>query len=256
MRIAISGRREQRPDQPPFENRIYVASQFAKISDELGFTLIPAVCAERTAASLAEVCDGLILSGTSNDIDPSYYGEEPLPGISYAVDEYAGDRALIEAFAAAEKPILGICGGLQSLNVFFGGSLHQHVEGHYLAGSRKAAGGDGCCDGGGREAKDEGRRTHEAEIVPGTFLAAVYGPAPAQDSAGGAAAEAPLKIEINSFHHQAVKDLAPGFTAAAFSGDGLVEAIEKGNLIGVQWHPEAMMDMKFFRAFVARFVSA
>ena len=129
MRLAITGRLEQWPEQKPFDKRKHVPLQFIEISDTLGVTLIPALSPEKTADDIAGICDGLILSGTLNDIHPSYYGEEPAPGLKYEIDEYAGDRSLILAFSAENKPILGICGGLQSINVTFGGTLHQHIDG-------------------------------------------------------------------------------------------------------------------------------
>ena len=216
MRLAITGRLEQWPEQKPFDKRKHVPLQFIEISDTLGVTLIPALSPEKTADDIAGICDGLILSGTLNDIHPSYYGEEPAPGLKYEIDEYAGDRSLILAFSAENKPILGICGGLQSINVTFGGTLHQHIDGHFL--------------------NDRG---HRATVSDGSFLAEVYG-------AG--------EISVNSSHHQVVKDKAPGFAVTAVSSDGIIEAIERDNIIGVQWHPEAAMDMDFFRAFVDRFI--
>ncbi len=216
MRLAITGRLEIRPDQKPFDSRKYVPAQFIKIADSLAMTLIPVLSPERTAGDIAAICDGLIISGTMNDIDPAYYGEKPEPGIKYDIDEYAGDLALIRAFSSGRKPILGICGGLQSINVAFGGTLIQHVDGHFLN------------DG-----------SHMAEISENSFLSEVYGKG---------------QIEINSFHHQVIKETAPGFSVTAVSSDGVIEAIEKDNIIGVQWHPEAAVDMKFFNTFAEKFL--
>lgn len=172
----------------------------------------------------AGLADALLFSG-GPDVAPSYYGEETLPEcgeIDTARDAF--EFALFREFLPTGKPILGICRGMQFLNVALGGSLYQHIEGH-----RQTE---------GREVFD---RT--ANIVPDTRLSRIVGT---------------KSIKTNSFHHQAVKTPAPGVVISAHASDGTAEAIESPShpfLVGVQWHPEVFHDkdehaMAIFRAFI------
>ena len=160
--------------------------------------------------------DGVMFSG-GVDMDPLAYGEEPEPGLG---DVYpAMDRhqiPLARMARAAGLPLLGICRGMQVLNVACGGTLHQDLDRldqpllqHWQKGQRRGL-------------------SHTVELAGGTRLRALFG----RDSLG-----------TNSFHHQAVKDLAPGLTISARAKDGVVEALEapEGFLLGVQWHPEGLM---------------
>lgn len=203
----------------PWHNHYYLCDHFKKVFDELDITLFP-VFPVRSAEAVREtaaVCAGLVLSGSNKNIYPEYYGRERMPEMAhtYTVDEYAYDRQLIEAFASAGKPILGICGGIQSLNVFFGGTLGQHVPGH-----------------------NDIAEGHVLHVERDSFIHSVYG----TDF-----------ISVNSYHGQYVDEAAPGFRVTARAADGTIEAIEKDNIIGVQWHPEAAHDMRFFRKYVETF---
>jgi putative glutamine amidotransferase len=188
---------------------------------------------ERRSAAFASM-DGLLLSGGA-DIDPARYGRET----DGARDVERGRDALeAEAWAEASArglPVLGICRGLQAVNVFAGGTLTQHVDGH-----ARAAFGHGT----------PGR--HELRLVHGTRIAALL-------SAAGLRASEP----VNSFHHQAVgpSDLAPGLVAAGWSpspvGD-IVEALESADgrwVAAVQCHPERLDSTPTaFEALFAAFV--
>jgi putative glutamine amidotransferase len=161
--------------------------------------------------------DGLLLSG-GEDMDPAWYGAERSP-LCYPPSR---ERDLFELalFAAArqrELPILGICRGIQLVNVGLGGSLFQDLSSerpgpvdHNRAASRA-------------------ERSHEVRIAPGSRAAAALG------------AE---RVGVNSFHHQAVRDLAPALIASGWTEDGVVEAAESAGdtpwLLAVQWHPEEM----------------
>ena len=160
--------------------------------------------------------DGVVLEGGS-DVWPGSYGETPLD------ERWHGDRvrdgyeaALIASFAARGKPVLGVCRGLQMLNVAYGGTLLQDIDTQRPGPVRH------------RDAALYDRNLHAVEFVAGTRLAELF--------------EGTPRATVNSVHHQAIKDLAPGFVVEArCPDDGLVEAIRKpgvGFLAAVQWHPE------------------
>lgn len=167
--------------------------------------LIPA--GER-AVDYAKDLDGLVLQGGA-DISPLAYGEQPLK------PEWAGDPvrdrheiALVQAFRSLGKPVLGICRGLQLINVALGGSLHQDIPAH--------------------RSDDYDAHTHEVRLEPGSGLAKLYGDA------------GPRRVV--SIHHQAIKRLASGLRVEARAqDDDVIEAVrsEGGSYIcAVQWHPE------------------
>lgn len=174
--------------------------------------------------------DGLLLSG-GYDVNPLLYGEEPTEKQEFIypeIDEH--DIKLIKAAYKMNKPILGICKGIQVLNVAFGGTLYQdlsHIEDCFIKHSQNSK---------------RNMAGHTVEILKNSKLNEILG-----DS-----------IQTNSFHHQAVKDIAPDFIADAWSKDGVIEGIEmqgKGFVLGVQWHPEGMISkypimIKLFKAFV------
>jgi putative glutamine amidotransferase len=164
----------------------------------------------------ARALDGLVLQG-GNDVAPESYSEMPLS------PEWSGDRvrdryemALIRAFVDADKPVFGICRGLQLLNVTFGGTLLQDI-----ATQRPEAVAH-------RELGKYEQHFHTIDLLPGSTLAGLY---------PGVA-----RARMNSIHHQGIKDLAPGFDVEArCPEDGMIEAIrrrEGSYVAGVQWHPE------------------
>lgn len=192
--------------------------------------MLPIVYDETLVRRQVEVIDALILSG-GIDVNPILYGEEPrerLGTISPKRDKF--DMTLIKVALELNKPILGICRGHQILNVANGGSLYQdlsYIEGCYIKHSQGSA---------------PTIATHTVDITPGTKLYHIIGD----------------KVITNSFHHLAVKEVAPGFRIVALAKDGVVEAIEKegnGFVLGIQWHPERNasedpMMLKIFEALV------
>ena len=163
----------------------------------------------------AELLDGLVLEGGS-DMWPGSYGEEPLR------QEWSGDRirdeyeiALLRAFVASRKPVLGVCRGLQVLNVAYGGTLFQDLALQKPGPLFH------------RSAQRYDRNHHQIEIVPESRLARLY---------------RGLNLPaVNSVHHQGIKDLATGFVVEARAPDGVIEAFRYGGepyVAGVQWHPE------------------
>ena len=215
MILAIIERIENIKEEAPFNNRYYLTEHYKKIFDELDVLLFPIV-SNKNLEKVCNICDGLIVTGSCIDIPPHYYNEKPIVGKNYDIDEFKLDKDAIKLFSDANKPILGICGGLQSINVAFGGTLYQRIESHNI--------------------KD---LTHKIEIKSNTFLDKVY---------------KEKSIAVNSYHCQAIKDIANEFEISAISEDGIIEAIEKDNIIGVQWHPEEMKDIKFFEKFIEQYL--
>ena len=164
----------------------------------------------------AERLDALVLEGGS-DLWPGSYGETPLE------ERWSGDRirdgyeqALLRAFEARGKPVLGVCRGLQLMNVALGGTLFQDLDTQRPGSVRH------------RDAGLYDRNFHEVEFVGGTRLAALHG--------------GRRRATVNSVHHQGIKQLAPGLVVEAHSPeDGLIEAIRRPGgsyMAAVQWHPE------------------
>ena len=169
--------------------------------------------------------DGLILTG-GPDIDPSRYGADALESTGMPrIDRDATELGLVEPALAAGLPLLGICRGLQLLNVARGGTLHQHLP----------------------------------DILGSTDHApapAVYGHHPIEISAGSLLAEslARTEAEVPSYHHQGIAKLGAGLTVSAVAPDGAIEAIEDQSMafcLAVQWHPEVGDDGSLFAALVA-----
>ena len=170
---------------------------------------------EMRIADYVRALDGLVLQGGA-DVSPLTYGEEPLERA------WAGDRLrdvyeieLVHEFIEAGKPVLGICRGLQIINVAFGGTLYQDIE-TQVPGAMKHV----------TDAYE--RHLHDISIVPDAGLASLY-PGVARG-------------RINSIHHQSIKALGRGLTVEARADpDGVIEAIrhsEKRDVFAVQWHPE------------------
>ena len=161
----------------------------------------------------ALTCDGLLLPG-GGDMDPKFYGQARIPACGEPnLLRDAAEPLLLRAFLAADKPVLGICRGIQVMNAVLGGDLYQDIKpfehlphnGHWA-------------------------KVHTVTVRRGTLLYRILG----QDT-----------VLVNSQHHQAVDRVAPGFTLAALSEDGIVEAIEKPDArfcLGIQWHPEWLSD--------------
>ena len=126
MKVAIICRMENYKDDYPFNIRYILDEAYKKIFDELGVLIIPIV-SENNLDEIANICDALILPGSAIGVDPKYYNDIPFPGKKYKYDEYKLDKKIIDLFVKYNKPILGICGGLQTLNVYFGGDLNQNI---------------------------------------------------------------------------------------------------------------------------------
>ena len=165
-----------------------------------------------------EMIDGLILTGGA-DIHPSFYGQIVLERCG-EIDEER-DRFEVELIHAARNrdlPFLGICRGLQVLNVALGGSLYQDLS--YRAGTDPTH---------MNPRERRGELAHQVAVAPGSRLAAIIGA---------------RELPVTSTHHQVIRNLAPALTVSAVAPDGVIEGIEGPGrfLLAVQWHPERMAD--------------
>ncbi|MFF9120852.1 gamma-glutamyl-gamma-aminobutyrate hydrolase family protein [Streptomyces massasporeus] len=171
----------------------------------------------RYAAEAVARLDGLVIAG-GPDVEPVRYGAEREPRTGPPAPERdAWELALIDAALAARVPLLGICRGMQLLNVALGGTLVQHIDGH--AEVVGVFGG------------------HAVKPVPGSLYAGVV----------------PEETFVPTYHHQAVDRLGEGLVPTAYAADGTVEAVELPSadwVLGVQWHPEMGEDVRVMRALV------
>jgi putative glutamine amidotransferase len=189
--------------------------------------ILPLVGNRQEARELLERVEGLMLTGGA-DIDPTHYGQAARhPDMIAPRERTESDFAYVREAKDRGMPVLGICLGAQTLNVAFGGSLLQHIPD----------------DVPGALAHEEGAE-HTIRIEPGTVLRGALGVESAT---------------VNSYHHQAIGDLAPGFRIAARSPDGIIEAIERTDhpfFIGVHWHPERLSTSDTTRKLLRAFVDA
>lgn len=169
------------------------------------------------AAAVVARLDALVVAGGA-DVEPARYGAAPDPRTGPPARERdAWELALIDAAIASGTPLLGICRGMQLLNVARGGTLIQHLDGHV-----ESPGVIG---------------RHMVKPVPGTLYATV----------------APETTSVPTYHHQAVDRLGKDLSPSAYAEDGTVEALElptPGWTLGVQWHPEMGEDVRLIRALV------
>ena len=205
----------------PGMTRVFVSADYINAVTKAGGIplLLPPLADQADIRGQIAALDGLILSG-GLDIDPFLYGEEPwkkLGTVNLYRDEY--ELPAIKLAAGLNKPMLGICRGLQTINVAHGGTLYQdlsQIEGsplkHFQTTSERTA------------------LWHTVDIEPTSSLSTILNK---------------QTLRVNSYHHQALKAMAPGFIVTARAKDGVIEAIEQQGdafVLAVQWHPEMLVE--------------
>jgi len=193
--------------------------------------VIPALEEDEDILSILATIDGLVLTG-GEDLDPASYRERPHPSVALAAPErQRSDMRLVELALVMEIPILGICMGCQLVNVVLGGTLIQDISSQHPSAIEHSSGG--------------GAATvmHLVEIAEQTRLHSIV-------KAG--------VIMADSTHHQAVKDLGKGLVVTARAEDDTIEAVELPGawILGVQWHPERLIDRPEHRALFEALVAA
>jgi putative glutamine amidotransferase len=166
--------------------------------------------------AFVERLDAVLLTG-GGDVDPERWKGPSDSSFLVSRERDAFEFALLEAALEAGVPVLGICRGLQVINVLLGGTLVPHLE--WAEG-----------DGHSKRTRDRTERHHRVDCDAGSMLHHLYGPT----------------MMVNSFHHQAVDQPGTALRITARSGDGTVEGVEheSGKVLGVQWHPEMLAELE------------
>lgn len=221
--------------------RIYLPQGYARaVQAAGGIPLpVPSLTANTDLEQLLTTFDGLLFSG-GVDVDPVHWGEEPAPSLGTVDPERDTLELALARLALSsrrELPILGICRGIQLLNIAAGGTVVQDL-GSWSSKIRTAV----PLLKHSQDAPDW-YGTHQVSLAEHSMLTSIFGCA---------------ALRVNSYHHQAVDKVAPGFVVTAAAPDGVIEGIEAPGqrfAVGVQWHPERMWDrdpleQKLFEAFV------
>lgn len=223
MRIATLLRYVDLKKGNTWDHRYYIMDDYRRLATQYKIGMA-AIMTEYDLEGICRECDGLLVPGSASNIDPSYYGMPPFDPPE-VVDEYALDSQVIRYFLDHKKPVFGICGGHQALNVYFGGTLKllndpvRHM--------------------------DAGENAHVIDITEGSFVHNVFRTSSAT---------------VNSHHNWEIGRLASELEVAAKSRDGVIEAVEcrERNVFATQWHPEQSfhtgdpIEHAFFENFLKR----
>jgi len=209
-----------REDMGGREPTYFLRARYLRAIQELGGVplILPLTGDRALQRHLLKDLDGLLLTGSGPDLPPSLYGERQR--FRYRVmshQRYEFELGMARLASHAGVPTLGICGGMQAINVALGGSLVQDIPSQVSAALPHRAPGPAT------------RLSHSVQVAPRSLLRRIVGQA---------------RNRVNSSHHQSVNRLAPSLVASAVAPDGIIEAIEANAscrhpfLLGVQWHPE------------------
>jgi putative glutamine amidotransferase len=229
--------------------------QYVRAIEAAGGVAVPIRLSEATTvqAQILSSCSGILLPGSPADVDPGRYGQRAIEECAEkdAVREAADDLLLQDAFEQG-KPILGVCYGLQSLNVWRQGSLIQDLPHASVAELRS---GSSPATAVNHQPGREVQNAHPVSVTPGSRLAAVLAGAPYYGQGSG-------EILVNSSHHQAIDQPGQQLRVAAISPvDGVIEALEGASpgqfVLAVQWHPERSYESSIAsRALFSAFLEA
>jgi putative glutamine amidotransferase len=233
-RIAITMRLELQTQ------RFYLGRDYSEAVEASGGVpvLIPLIPKRDYISAALEGVDGVLLPGSNTDIDPHRYGDEPHPMLGTVIPEKdESDIYVLEEADRRQLPLLGICFGMQALNVHRGGSLIQDIHSEVPNSVKHEQG------------LPSNRVSHSVDIAGDGLLSTL-----------SAVKNAENHLRVNSSHHQAVSRLGDGLRAIAWARDGIIEAVEDTSgerfVLGVQWHPELTaafdhLSKEIFDVFVA-----
>jgi putative glutamine amidotransferase len=217
--IADSSECEQTGSRTNRKGLYSLASRYCDAIENAGGLpiIIPHSRSRTRIRHLLRRIDGLLISGGGFDIDPAYYGEQPIAKLGKINPQRTFTELESIAFGLdRDLPMLGICGGAQAINVALGGSLYQDIETQLPAAQKH------------QQEERSDRYRHVVELVRGTLLYKVC---------------RRQRLKVNTTHHQAIRKLGKDLAVNATAPDGLIEGIESKKhsfVLGLQWHPEVL----------------
>lgn len=210
-----------RNDMGGSEPTYFLRARYIRAIEEVGGVplVLPLVAAAADRRRLLDSVDGILLTGSGPDLPPCLYGEKQRYKFSLVSERRADfELEMVRQARRRDLPLLGICGGMQTVNVACGGSLFQDIPAQLP------------------RAMDHRQKTkavsvsHAVTVLPKSLLKQIIGK---------------QTLMVNSSHHQSVKAVAPSLIASAVAPDGIIEAIESPThrfLLAIQWHPEFLFD--------------
>ncbi len=216
------------------EPTYFLRARYIRAIEELGGVplVLPLLADRATRRRLLKQIDGLLLTGSGPDLPPSLYGQRQRYSFEIMSERRANfEQDIVGLAKRADIPLLGICGGMQAMNVACGGSLFQDISSQISTPLQH------------RQQAPATNLSHTVTITPHSLLRRIV---------------RSVSMRVNSSHHQSVNVVAPSLIASALASDGIVEAIESPThrfFLGIQWHPEFLFDrhplhQRLFKAFL------